>query len=189
MEIQDELNKLYLEKAEGTRIRSKSKWLEQGEKNTTFFHRLEKQRQSNKNIEEIKNIEGHAIVDDTEMLNECTKFYETLYQSNNVDITDIHIIFGSVTMPKMLNTEQSKLCDGHITLNECYTALKLMGKNKSSGLDGIAIEFYFAVWDTIGPILVDCFNESFDNQELSDLQKCAVLSLIFKKGDCALLNN
>ena len=29
-----------------------------------------------------------------------------------------------------------------------------MGKNKSSGLDGIAIEFYLKVWDTILPILI-----------------------------------
>ena len=48
VEYQEKLNKLCLETSEGARIRSKCKWIEQGEKNTSFFHRLEKQRQSNK---------------------------------------------------------------------------------------------------------------------------------------------
>ena len=34
---------------------------------------------------------------------------------------------------------------------------------------------------------IDSFNESYDNQELS--QRCAVLTLIFKKGESALLKN
>ena len=62
-----------------------------------------------------------------------------------------------------------------------------MGKNKSSGLDGIPTEFCLALWETIGPLVINSFNESFDNQELSDSQKCVVLTLTFKKGDRAFL--
>ena len=143
-EYQEKLNQLYLERAEGARIRSKSKWLEKGEKNTGFFHKLEKQRQMNKRIDMIKNNEGELFVEDNKILNECKAFYENLYQSKNIDSTDINNFFNTVKMKKTLNLKLSHCCDGYITVTECYSALKLMGKNKSSGLDGIPTEFYLA---------------------------------------------
>ena len=80
-------------------------------------------------------------------------------------------------------------CDGYITRNECEKSLKLMGNYKSPGLDGLPIEFYKTFWSDISNIVINSFNESYDNPELSESQKCAVLTLIFKKGDSALLKN
>ena len=64
-----------------------------------------------------------------------------------------------------------------------------MGNDKSPGLDGIPVEFYKTFWPQIGEVLVKSFNESHDGGELSNTQKQAVLSLIFKKGDSTLLKN
>jgi len=36
-QLQNELDTLYLEKAKGAFIRSRARWLEEGEKNTTYF--------------------------------------------------------------------------------------------------------------------------------------------------------
>ena len=44
-----------------------------------------------------------------------------------------------------------------------------MKKNKSPGLDGISIEFYQQFWLLTGHLLVDVFNESHENEKLSDL--------------------
>ena len=68
-EYPEKLNELYLERAEGARIRSKSKWLEMGEKNTGFFHKLEKQRLMNKRIDMIKNIGRKLFIEDNKILN------------------------------------------------------------------------------------------------------------------------
>ena len=40
-QVQDELDKIYVELAKGAFIRSRNKWLEQGEKNRTYFFSLE----------------------------------------------------------------------------------------------------------------------------------------------------
>ena len=58
-----------------------------------------------------------------------------------------------------------------------------MKKNKSPGLDGITTEFYQAFWHILGNILVDVYNDSYRLGKLSDSQRKAVMSLIFKKGD------
>lgn len=49
--LQTELDNLYLEKANGAFIHSRARWLEEGEKNSSYFLNLEKQRQTNKKIQ------------------------------------------------------------------------------------------------------------------------------------------
>ena len=65
----------------------------------------------------------------------------------------------------------------------------MLKTNKSPGLDGIPSEFYHAFWEKINTIIVESFNESYEEGQLSDTQRTAVISLIFKKGDAQLLSN
>lgn len=49
--LQTKLDNLYLKKAQGAYIRSRAKWIEEGEKNTSYFSGLEKKkRQERKTI-------------------------------------------------------------------------------------------------------------------------------------------
>ena len=74
-------------------------------------------------------------------------------------------------------------------MKECEIALFKMKTNKSPGLDGLTTEFYQTFWHIIGPLVVDSFNESFENEQLSWSQRKSVLSLIYKKGDKELISN
>jgi hypothetical protein len=58
-----------------------------------------------------------------------------------------------------------------------------MKHNKAPGLDGLPSEFYKTLWNDIKHLLVDPYNESLVEGELSFSQKQSVLSLILKKGD------
>ena len=46
--IESELENLYASEAKGAQVRSRVKWIEEGEKNTKFFLGLEKSRQIKK---------------------------------------------------------------------------------------------------------------------------------------------
>ena len=61
--------------------------------------------------------------------------------------------------------------------------------NKAPGLDGLCSEFYIAFWDQIGHILVDVFNESFENEQLTQSQNLSVMSLLYKDGDRTNISN
>ena len=74
-------------------------------------------------------------------------------------------------------------CEGPVTYNECETSLNKMKKNKSPGLDGLTTEFYQTFWPVVGNLLINVFNESYENGSLPDTQKKAVMSLIYKKKD------
>ena len=82
----------------------------------------------------------------------------------------------------MLTADSQQQCEGLISKDECFMAMKSMKRNKSPGLDGINIEFYEHFWPLLGGLL-DVFNESFENGILPNSQRSAVLSLIFKKDD------
>ena len=45
-----------------------------------------------------------------------------------------------------LSQEQAATCEGEVTLEECYNALKIMAANKSPGSDGFTTEF----WNLLG---------------------------------------
>lgn len=79
--LQSELDNLYLEKANGAFIRSRARWLEEGEKNSSYFFNLEKQRQTNKKIQML--LINDVNIDDQDLINEEIKtFYTNLYKSN-----------------------------------------------------------------------------------------------------------
>ena len=52
---------------------------------------------------------------------------------------------------------------------------------KAPGIDGLTVEFYKAFWPTVGNLVEDCLNESYDHGELSTSQKMAIIKLIEKK--------
>ena len=62
---------------------------------------------------------------------------------------------------------------------------------KVPGNDGLPVEFYLNFWDQVGELLVDCFNESFLNGEMSPSQRQVVITLIEKKVQdrCDLKNS
>ena len=57
-----------------------------------------------------------------------------------------------------------------------------MQNNKSPGSDGITIEFYKIFWNDIKTHLIKSLNYSYNNENLTTLQKQGIISLIPKPG-------
>ena len=72
------MSKLYSDKVKGAQIRSRIKWVEEGEKNTKFFLGLEKARQTRKNITALKDNKGELIKDQSKILELERILYSTL---------------------------------------------------------------------------------------------------------------
>ncbi len=188
MKVKQELDSLYANKAVGAQIRSRAKWIEKGEKSTSYFLNLEKNRQTFNNIQSLK-YKGKESHNDTDILEICKDFYNDLYASRNLPKTEIKRYMSKLKMPKKLTSEQISICDGKINTNECDKVIKDLKKNKSPGLDGITAEFYQQFWPDIKNIVVNAFNESYDLGSLPESMRVAVMSLIFKKGDTEDLEN
>lgn len=88
-----------------------------------------------------------------------------------------------------LNDYDREQCEGHLSLEECWIALEEFKNNKSPGNDGITAEFYQKCWALLGPMMVDSFNVSYTNGELTNSQRQAVITLLDKGKDRSLLKN
>ena len=97
-DIEKELDKLYEHKAKGAQIRSKAKWIADGEKNTKFFLSLEKAHQQNNTIRELKTRDGN-VFENGNILNTMCNFYSNLYTSNNIDDADIDSYLQRIETP------------------------------------------------------------------------------------------
>ncbi len=187
-----DLEAIYSHRAKGAMVRSKARWVEEGERNSRYFFNLEKRHSAKKCISKLKNNAGNIVTGSDAILKEEVDFYSNLYTScNNIDCNDMYELLNinNNDIPKVSNDEANS-CEGEITLGECATAVKSMANNKSPGSDGYPIEFYKMFWSQIGSILVKSINYSFRNGMLSDSQRRGIISLIPKEGkDEMLLKN
>ena len=169
-EKREALKDLRTRKLEGLKIRSRAKWIDQGEKVTKYFCNLENRNYVSKNMPNIWKNDGSKTTNQKEIVEEVGSFYETLYEYKNVDNIDLNQVLYHSDIPKLEKCEADKL-EGMITKEEALNCLKNMKNNKSPGSDGFTIEFFKFFWRDLGDFLVKAINNSFELGELSVTQK------------------
>ena len=92
-QLKEELDELYSRKARGYQIRSRARWIEQGEKSSKYFLGLEKQRQNANSIGCLKNKNGTYVHTDKEILDTAKEYYLDLYRDKSSKAQEIKIFF------------------------------------------------------------------------------------------------
>ncbi len=187
--LEKRLNDYYQEKEKGCQIRSKINWKNEGERSTSYFFNLEKNRQSNNVIKELKDKNGKICHKDDEILGIATDFYENLFSSKNISQNDIDNYLDQVNFENTLSDDQKDFCDEPITEKEVENVIKTLKTEKSPGSDGLTPEFYKTFWPLIKDLVMGMISETFQHGELPYSMRKALLALLFKKGDSTLLKN
>ena len=167
--------------AEGARVRSRVQWAE--EASSSFFLRSEKKKGTDAWISAMKKANGEVVSGLNCILDSWHDFYLSLFTVGPTDVGVQEQLMGNLTA--RIPADQARICDGRLSIAEVFVALKGMSKGKAPGSDGLPPEFYLALWDTLGPDLVEVLNSSMDTGALPLSQRTALISLIFKKGDRA----
>ena len=181
------MSKIYKIETEGNIVRSRIKWFEEGEQSSKFFFDLETHRGKSKLITKIKDKTGKIVTDTAGILKSHVDFYEELYKSEGADVNAQDFLLNKLDIEVSENSKNA--CDGFITLEEANNALDGMTGGKSPGSDGFGKCFYEKFWYLLGEHLVDVLNESYRNTCLSETQKLAVITLLYKDGDKSDLKN
>ena len=187
--IEKELENIYITGTKGAQIRSRVKWIEEGEKNTKFFLGLEKSRQIKKNILALRNDENTVVTNQSEILKMEKIYYENLYKSAYPSKNDISRYIGDTNIDHKLTDKDADKLGGELTVDECTEAIFNMKLNKSPGIDGLSVEFYRTFWPYLKHFIVQVFNQCYNKGELTSIQKIGVISLLYKKNDPLSLNN
>lgn len=185
--LQIKLDELYKQKAKGAFIRSRTRWIEEGEQNSHYFFNLEKHHSKNNNINKL-NVNGIITEDHTMISNYCSNFYQNLY-SSKFSQASADTFLNSLTV-KAIEKHDMELCDKPITLVEIKDAIHLLKTNKSPGTDGLTSELYKAFVDELAPFLYEVFVESLEKEHLPTTMTQGLTTLIPKPNkDTLLIDN
>ena len=179
--LEAKLSRIEALKTQGTTVRSGTRWYEYGEKNNKYFFSLEKTRYRRKHVTSIINHADKRIADPKNIFQEEELFFKEMCTSKNIDpqLPEFSDFFEDIE--NILPEEEAETCEGEITLNECYNALKSTTTNKSQGSDGFTAKFYHHFWNLIANYMGESFNYAIQNGILSISQRQGVIPLIPKR--------
>ena len=183
--VKHQLENIERDRARGIILRSKVQWTEEGEKNTSYFLRLEKNNYCNKLITKL-NVDENIITDPKEILEEGRKFYHTLYSDNTNLISNqrrdevIDNFTKSEYLPKLSEIEKNQ-CEDVLTEGELLKSIKAFKNGKTPGTDGLTAEFYKFFWLDIKGYLLASIRFALENGIMSLEQRRAIISLLPKK--------
>ena len=132
------------------RQRAHVKWLEQGDRNTTFFHAMCRERRRRNRIGRMKKEDGSWVEEEVENCRFISNFYESLFRSN-----------GGRASQQLLNAVERKVTNEMndflmrpFTAEEVQAALDAIGDLKAPGPDGMPALFYKQFWELVGDRVV-----------------------------------
>ena len=164
---------------EGVLLRSRARWIADGEKITKYFCGLEKRNYISKQMTKLTLNNGEEICESKDIIKEVKVFYERLYSERQVE--DCEILDMAQDIPVLTLQEKTSL-EGEITLAEASLVLRNMKNYKSPGSDRFTAEFFKFFWLQLGSFVVRSLNDGFRKGELSTTQKEGVIICI-PKGD------
>lgn len=130
------LDSIYIYKAEGAFVHSKRRWLEEGEQNSSYFFKLEKQHHNINSMAKLCS-GGVTTQDPKEISQICEIFSKNLYKSQ-LSTNDMESFFNSLGD----SNANKELCDAPITVTDSEDAIKKRKLNKSPGNDGLTSELF-----------------------------------------------
>ena len=172
--------------------KSRSQWVEEGERCTKYFLNLCKKREGDTYVHSLRKTSKDGkttsiVTESNEILDVMKSFYEDLYTAEPTSEEAQREMLQDIQ--KTLTTQQKNLTNGIITKDEIQNAIKGMNNGKSPGSDGIPSEFYKRFWNTIGNDLMQMFDEIHASGCLSDTQSEALIKCLPKKGDLLEMAN
>lgn len=79
--------------------------------------------------------------------------------------------------------------EDYTCLEELHSATKALAKNKVPGRDGVPVEFYLQIWESMGPVLLSVLQKGIADGFLSPKLTEGVVILLEKKGDQLFIGN
>lgn len=176
----EELENLRNNKLKGALVRSRGKWIEEGEKPTRYFLNLENRHYVSKKITKLIDKNGKEHTENCSILKLTSDFYKNLYTSveNNLENFDENVI--GYVFDRKLSNEEAESLEGKINIQELGECLRHMKNNKSPGSDGFTVEFIKFFWKDLKFLICNSLNDSFKNGELSITQREGVIICIPK---------
>nr|XP_027082374.1 uncharacterized protein LOC113704698 [Coffea arabica] len=142
--------------------KARVRWLQEGDRNTKFFHSVVKHRTVRSIVHKIRNDRGEWIESEAEIGAEAVRYFERLFTAQ-------HIASSSTLLqhiPKILTDEENGLLEQVLSAEEIRSAVFAMDGESAPGPDGYTGKFFTAAWSVIGEDVVRAMCSFFCGAEL-----------------------
>uniref|UniRef100_H3B956 Endonuclease/exonuclease/phosphatase domain-containing protein n=1 Tax=Latimeria chalumnae TaxID=7897 RepID=H3B956_LATCH len=130
-----EYDTLMLEKAEFAILKSRTKYLEQGERSGKLLALHLKKQEQSRSIPVIHHYPSATHTSNPKLINDTfASFYENLYKDVSSTKEDLDAFFSPLPIPQ-LSTDQNLLLSAPITIDEILFVITRMKGNKAPGPD------------------------------------------------------
>ena len=155
---------------------------------STFLNLEKAKHLNNSALESVVDNQGHHTSME-DVLSVIHDFYNNLYSNcDSKSDQDISEFLNRIPSLPHISQDVSGLM-ALISEDEILSAIKALRIGKAPGCDSLTAEFFKAFDVTIVPILVLVFHDVWNRKKMSDLQRLAVIILLFKKGNPQMLAN
>lgn len=138
-------------------------WLQDGDRNTSFFHRSIQERRATNSISAML-IEGAVVTDLEKIADHVVDFYKDLFSSNQVAPTDFTWIADYI--PRDVNSEMGIELSTMPSWEEVKSAVFSLNANSAAGPDGYSGSFFHSAWDIIAHDIFDAVSDFFRSCKL-----------------------
>lgn len=180
--VKMELELYQQHEARAAQVRSRVRWIQEGEKNTKYFLGLEKVRAKEKVMESVKDVTGDIVTGQENVSKVQTEYFKSLYKKKVArdNMSQNIQTFLTNTRTPTLTDVQKKYCDQTLSVQEVTDVLKGLKNGSCPGADGLPVEFYKVFWSRIVKFVLSSFNAAFVAGNMSSSQRKAVITLIHK---------
>ena len=125
-------------------------------------------------------VDGVQVTDPADIMAATRDFYQSLYTDEPIDAALKEEFLQDLPC---LSDEDRDICEGKLSYEECYAAIKAMKDCKSPGSDGLPKEFYKQFFPLFGHSFINMINGCFEDGQLTESQRLGYISLLCKKLD------
>lgn len=188
--IKRELREIAESKANTAIFRSKTRWSMLGEKPSAYFLGLERRMEKGKIMVALRNERGRLVSDNKEILNLQKRHFDKIYTEDPDSLEPVELLpLNQDDIPQVPDLKKDYI-NRPFTLEELYSALKELNKNKAPGSDGLTPEFYLQFWQLLKDAFLQSLEFSLEEGTLTEGQRLGVITLIPKKDmDKSVISN
>ncbi|KAL3686499.1 hypothetical protein R1sor_009073 [Riccia sorocarpa] len=178
------------EKAKWLQHHLDRKWEEDGERSTKLFFNAIKTRKQQTTVHALKDDEGNLHTDGQKIQELALQYFANILQDPGPELQQLEATTDTLAaiQAQVSPAERTRLQQA-FTSEELVTAAKLLGKNKCPGPDGMPVEFFIVMWDTVSPLLMEATAEGLMQGRLLPFFNRGMITLLQKDGDSTLLTN
>ncbi|CAL9237898.1 unnamed protein product [Arabidopsis halleri] len=148
------------------RQRSRVKWMDLGDRNTSFFHRSLVQRLNRNHIHFLIDHSGRRIQLGSEIKAHAAAYFEEIIGCTNLPQSPCTVAQLADLVSFRCSDIQKSDLQKEVSEEEIVSTVFSLPLNKCPGPDGYSVEFFRASWSVVGADVIKAVKEFFRNGRL-----------------------